>query len=245
MTETFPKAPITEAMIEIQVKLPGSVGLANLECLHGRIAREYPDKKTRRMWEVTFQMQDEKDPLQKSLCRPDGYAFSSREEKQVVQFRLDGFTFSRLRPYTRWEDVFAEAGKLWSIYASETKPLKVTGLAVRYINSIEIPSKTFDYEDYFTAAPRIPPLLPQALAHFFTRLVIPFPERDAVAIVTTTPSERPDPVNTDIILDIVVNKEVMLDPADARVLQIMGILRETKNEVFFGCITEKTKELFR
>lgn len=245
MPEVFPKAPITEALIDIRVKLPGSVSLVDLEKLHDHIRDEYPDKKARTMWEGTFETRNEKDPLQKAQFRIDGYALTSPDGRQVVQYRLDGFTFSRLRPYTTWENVFAEARRLWGIYATETKPLLVTRLAVRYINSIEIPSKTFDYDDYFTAAPRIPPPLPQDLAHFLTRLVIPFPDRGAVAIITETPLEKHDPINTVIILDIDVSKEVNLDPGDEKVCEIMSILREIKNTIFFNSITEKTKELFR
>ena len=245
MLEVFPNAPISEALIDIRVKLSSSVSLSDLERLHSHIAREYPDKKTRRMWEGTFEMGNEKDPLQKVQFQADGYAFTSPDGKQVVQYRLEGFTFSRLRPYTRWEELFAEARRLWGVYADHIKPVNVTGLAVRYINSIEIPFKTFDYDDYFTAAPRIPPLLPQNLAHFFTRLVIPFADRDAIATITTTPSNKPDPINTDIILDIAVSKDAMLEPNDGRVWDIISILREIKNEIFFGSITERTKEFFR
>src|SRR5208337_4924953 len=187
MTEVFPKAPLTEALIDIQVKLPGNVSLVDLEKLQDHIRVEYPDKKTRRMWEGTFEMKNEKDPLQRTQFQVDGYVFTSADGRQVVQYRLDGFTFSRLRPYTRWEEVFAEAQRLWGIYMKGTKPILVTRLAVRYINSIEIPLKTLDYDDYFTASPRIPPALPQGLLHFFTRLVIPFPDRGAIAIITQTP----------------------------------------------------------
>jgi uncharacterized protein (TIGR04255 family) len=245
MTEVFPKAPITEALVDIRVKLPGNVSLADLEKLHDRIRVEYPDKKTRRMWEGTFEMRNEKDPLQKTPFQVDGYVFTSADGRQVVQFRLDGFTFSRLRPYSRWDEVFAEARRLWGIYMTETKPLLVTRLAVRYINSIEIPSKTLDYDEYFTASPRIPPALPQGLLHFFTRLVIPFPDREAIAIITQTPLDRPDPLNTVIILDIDVSKETKLSPEDSTISDVLSILREIKNEIFFSSVTEKTKELFR
>jgi len=245
MTEIFPKAPITEALIDIRAKLPDNILLSDLEKLHEYLRVDYPDKKTRRMWQASFEMKNAKDPLRNVEFQADGYAFTSPDGRQVVQYRLDGFTFSRLRPYTRWEAVFAEAQRLWSIYVAHTKPLNVTLLATRYINSIEIPSKTFDYGEYFTAAPTIPPLLPQSLAHFFIYLVIPFSDRDAVATVTTTPSGKPDPLNTDIILDITVSKVVNLDPRDEKVQESVSILREIKNQIFFGSITEKTKELFR
>jgi len=245
MTEIFPHAPLTEALIDIRVKLSGNVSLADLEKLQDPIRVEYPDKKTRRMWEGTFEMKDEKEALQKTQFQVDGYLFTSADGKQVVQYRLDGFTFSRLRPYSRWEEVFAEAQKLWRIYTEGTKPLLVTRLAVRYINSIEIPSKTLDYDDYFTASPRIPPALPQGLAHFFTRLVIPFPDRGAIATITQTPLDKHDPINTVIILDIEVSKEMNSDPDDRTIVDIFSILRVVKNEIFFSSVTEKTKELFR
>jgi len=245
MTEIFPKAPITEALIDIRVKLPGNISLTDLEKLHDHIKDEYPAKKTRTMWEGTFELRDEKDPLQKAQFQVDGYAFTSPDGRQVVQYRLDGFTFSRLRPYNRWEEVFAEAQRLWGIYMRGTKPLLVTRLALRYINSIEIPSKTLDYDDYLTAGPRIPPELPQSLVHFFTRLAIPFPDREAIAIITQTPLSTQDPINTVIILDIDVSKETSLSPEDRTISDILYILRDIKNEIFFSSVTEKTKELFR
>lgn len=245
MAEVFPHAPLTEALIDIRVKLPGNVSLSDLEILQDRIKDQYPTKKTRTMWQGTFKMKDEKDPLQDAQFQVDGYVFTSGDGRQVVQYRLDGFTFSRLRPYTRWEEIFSEAQRLWSIYLKGTKPLLVTGLAVRYINSIEIPSKTFDYDEYFTAPPRIPPALPQGLSHFLTQLVIPFPDRGAVAVITQTPSNTPDPINTVIILDIAVSKEMNLSPDDSKISDILNMLRDIKNEIFFNILTDKTKELFR
>ena len=246
MTEVFPNPPITEALIDIRVQLPGNVSLADLENLHTQIKHGYPDKKTRNRWEGTLELKGEKEPLKTIRSQIDGYLFSTPDGKQVAQYRLDGFTFSRLRPYSQWEDVYREAARLWDIYRTETKPLLVTRLAVRYINSIEIPSKSFDYDDYFTAAPKIPQGLPQLLQHFFTRLVIPFPEQGAVAIVMQTPSDKQDPVNSATLLDIDVFAEVKnLSAEDARIDEIFGNLRKIKNDVFFNSITEKTKELFR
>jgi uncharacterized protein (TIGR04255 family) len=245
MTEVLRKAPITEGLIDIRVQLPGNVSLADLENLHTQVKYDYPDKKPRKMWAGTVELKNESEPLKTTQFRVDGYYFRTSDGKQVVQFRFDGFTFSRLRPYSRWEDVYREARRLWDIYRAETKPVLVNRLAVRYINSIEIPSKNFDYDDYLTAAPRVPQGLPQLVQHFFTRVVIPFPDQGAAAIVVQTPSDKQDPVNTAILLDIDVYAEVSLSPEDTKVEEILNNLRRIKNEVFFNSITEKTKELFR
>jgi len=245
MAEIFPHAPITEALIEIRTQLPANVSAPDLENLHAQINTAYPGKKTRKRFEGRFEIKDDKGSVKTSGVQEDSYLFTSADGKQIAQFRLDGFAFNRLRPYSRWEDMFKEAKRTWEIYRNGVKPVLVTQIGVRYLNSIGIPSRTFDYDDYFTAVPRIPKELPQLLQHFFTRVVIPFPDHEATAIVVQTPSGRPDPVNTDIILDVEVLCEHSFDPYDERVWEAFGILREIKNEVFFSHITERTKELFR
>jgi len=245
MAEVFPKAPITEALIEIRAALPAGVTMADLERLHEQIKTQYPEKKTRKRFEGRFELRNEKEPFQISQVQEDGYAFTSADGKQIVQFRLDGFTFNRLRPYSRWEDLYKEAKRTWEIYKNAINPLLVQHIAVRYINSIEIPLKLFDYDDYFTAIPKIPRSLPQILAHFFTRVMIPFEDHGAMATVIQTPSGRQDPVHTDILLDVEVVCATSFAPEDERMWEAFGNLRNIKNDVFLSHITERTKELFR
>jgi uncharacterized protein (TIGR04255 family) len=245
MVEVFPNAPITEALIDIRAELPDSASLGNLEKLHDLIVAEYPGKKSRKKFEAQIQLKEEQEPLKTTTFQQDGYFFSSRDGKRIVQYRLDGFGFNRLRPYSRWEDLRDEARRAWDIYVAHINPVAVSRLAVRYINSIEIPSKSFDYDDYFTAVPKIPDGLPQVLQHFFTRTVVPFPQQGATAVVIQTPSEKQDPLNSAIILDIDVFMEKSLPPESKIIWGIFEELRDIKNEIFFKSIKEKTKELFR
>ncbi len=245
MVEVFRNAPITEALIDIRTQLPETVSLTSLEKLHSAIQEEYPQKRIRVRWEGSVELKGEGEPIKTARREVDGYLFTSPDGRRVVQFRVDGFTFSRLRPYSRWDEIYGEAKRLWDIYRTGTKPVLVQRIATRYINSIEIPSKNFDYDDYFTAAPKIPPGLPQVLNHFFTRLVIPFLDQEATAIVIQTPSDKPDPMNSTVILDTDVFAEVSLASDDAKIDEILARLRKVKNEIFFSSITERTKELFR
>src|SRR5438874_6884893 len=52
------------------------------------------------------------------------------------------------------------------------------------INRIEIPLPMRDFKDYILTIPEIAPGLPQGLANFFMRLIIPVPAMNAIAIVT-------------------------------------------------------------
>ncbi len=66
--------------------------------------------------------------------------YVSEDEVKLVQFRLDGFTFNRSKPYTSWEQVFPEAFGLWKEYVSLAAPEFVNRIAVRYINRLDLPS---------------------------------------------------------------------------------------------------------
>ena len=246
MVEVFPKAPITEALIDIRVQLPDTVTLENLEALADLIQSDYPKKKARRKWQGEVQFKEDSAPVATSKdLGVDGYFFTSADDKQVVQFRLDGFTFSRLRPYQQWSHLRDEAKRLWEVYNIQVSPIMLDRLAVRYINSIEIPSKKFELEDYFTSPPNVPKGLPCLLEQFFSRILVHFPEKGAKAFVTQTISESSQPSITSIILDIDAFVDASFKPGSENIWSTFETLRDLKNQVFFLSVTEKSKELFR
>ncbi len=110
--------------------------------------------------------------------------FTSQDEKQIVQFRIDGFTLNRIRPYTNWKELFPEALRLWKYYLDFTSVDHVPRVAVRHINRIDLPLPVKDFRDHLTVPPDIPEGLPQMLSSFLTRVVIEDNETKASAIVT-------------------------------------------------------------
>ena len=187
-TTRFPNAPITEALLDIRVTLPAQTDLAKLATFHDAIKQRYPSRQERLAWRGHIEIKST--PVaqvsQSAAGGPDGYSFTSVDGRQVVQARLDGFTFSRLKPYDKWEALRDEARELWQHYARIASPETVTRVALRYINRIEIPLPMRDFKDYILTTPEISPDLPQGLGSFFMRLVIPDPKAQAVAIVTET-----------------------------------------------------------
>lgn len=51
-----------------------------------------------------------------------GYRFISSDSKQVAQFRVDGFTFNRLAPYTAWNEIVPQVFELWGHYTRTAQP---------------------------------------------------------------------------------------------------------------------------
>lgn len=247
-TTRFPNAPITEALLDIRVTLPAQTDLAKLAPFHDAIKQQYPTKQERLAWRGQLEIKASLVPevSQSATGEPDGYLFTSVDGRQVVQARLDGFTFSRLKPYDKWTTLRDEAQELWQHYVRIASPETVTRVALRYINRIEIPLPMRDFKDYILTTPEIAPDLPQGLGSFFMRLVIPDPKTQAVAIVTETMESIDESRNRlPLILDIEVFRIEAFNIQNNAMWEAFEYLHDLKNDIFFKSITPKAKELFQ
>jgi uncharacterized protein (TIGR04255 family) len=245
--QTFTNAPITEALLDIQVTRQGAADFRALEPFCEAIAATYPNRRFRKEFRAQFSVSDEGDAVAAS---PEGgivgYLLTSADGSQVAQARVNGFSFSRLKPYQDWDRFKSEASRLWDLYLNLTAPESIERIALRYINRLELPLPFGDFREYVRTAPDIAPGLPQSLSHFLMQLQIPSPEHDALAIVTET-MEAPvgDESRLPFILDIDTVRTGKLDPRDEALWDRFEKLHALKNEVFFQSITDKTKELFK
>lgn len=244
----FPNAPITEALLDIRVELPEDVDIKKIESFHEHIKDRFPDKKTRGAFAIGVQLMPDGTPQSLPASGgPQGFLFRSPNENKIVQARIDGFTFNKLRPYENWTVFRSEAKSLWNIYAELFAPKRITRIALRYINRIELPLPIKDFKEYILTTPEIAPKLPQGLAHFFMQLVIPNHEIGATATISQT-MENPLPTVTQklpYIFDIDVWKETLYEGNKQEMWDEFEKLRIFKNEIFFNSITDKTKELFK
>lgn len=244
--EVFPNAPITEALIDIKVQLPKTIDLSILSTYHEIIKHNFPQKKERIAWQGGIEFEEGEEPkFSAPLGGPDGYLFTSSDEKKVVQARIDGFTYSRLKPYTCWEEFMFEAKELWEQYVEIAGPSSILRLGLRYINRIDIPLPVRDFKEYVLTFPEIAPGIPQGLNDFFMQLAIPDPETDIKTILTETIDKSYLNDHTiPLIFDIDVFKESKFN-IESDFWSDFKYMQELKNKIFFNSVTDKAKELFR
>ena len=244
--EIFPNAPIAEALMDIRVQLPPNTDPQNLEKLHTKIKKKYTKIEKKYFFETKFEFkQNEQPSIESSPSRFQGFLFRSEKEKKLVQARIDGFTFNKLKPYENWDVFCSEGRKHWENYVKIANPLKVTRIALRYINRIEIPLPFENFDDFILINPKIAPELPQAIRHFFIRFEIPNPGINSTAIITHTIDKPTDQNRLPFIFDIDVIIESNYFVNEKKIWTDFEKLRDYKNEIFFKSITNKTKELFR
>lgn len=239
----YPKAPITEAVIDLRVELPPDVSAGSLERAHEGEEVRYPivEPLMSNVGQMVFGPQ----ASASASSTPTGFLFRSADKKQIYQARLDGFTMSRLAPYERWEEFCSEGRRLWNIYRSVAQPSKVVRAAVRYINRINIPLPVSDFGDYLRTVPQVSTDLPQGLSGYFMQLVLPLSDIKGYVLINETIVEPASPNVVSIVLDLDIFRTDNLPSDENEIWALLEQFRHVKNNVFERCITGKARELFK
>lgn len=244
--ETFKNAPITEAVLEFQLRLQGDAHLGRMALVQDEIAGQYPQRKDSRFVSAGIQVPSAAAPWTSVETKQVGYTFTSPDGKQIVHARINAFGFSRLRPYPSWKDFRGEAQRLWGHFRKVALPERITRVGLRYINRIELPLPVTEFKDYILTKPDIAPGLPSAVSTYALQMVIHDPSSGCGVTIHQTI----DPVGTvsktlPLIFDIDAFKPVDLPADSPEAWTLVEQLRTLKNEVFFKSLTEKAKERFR
>jgi uncharacterized protein (TIGR04255 family) len=179
----------------------------------------------------------------------NGFRFTGAEGKYVLGCRINSFSLSRLAPYEDWETFRNEARRIWDVFTKRYCYPKVTGLSIRYINRIEIPckpGKQIDFRWYFRTFPEVSSDIDVGMVGFYMRLDIPLTDIHARLILNQAmlPAASPDPEFVSVLLDSDIVSGS--GPAtDEDIWKRFEELRKAKNDVFEGCITNLTRELFQ
>jgi len=242
--QKYKNSPIKEALIDIRVDPLLISSSKEIESLKNKLGERYTALKPQYSFETKISV---KDGIPATEIHEDkgiiGYQFWSNDEKEVVQFRLDGFTFSRLAPYDNWEIHFPEAFRAWEVYLKELSPIKVKRLAVRYVNVIQIPGQTIELEEYFSNPPTIPKGLPQDMEEFLSRISVRF-DKETRALITINSQKQSNPDKLPFLLDIDVISDIYIDPGANGIKDRFEKIHRIADSIFESNLTDKCKELF-
>ena len=240
-------APITEAVIDFRVRTPSALKVEELKLVGERFKGVYEKPEEMRSFEFGV-IQQPGQPLKGNQVDRGlvGFRFTSTDGKHIVQFRKDGFTFSRLSPYTGWNISFEEASRLYRAYAEVAQIEEISRIAVRYINRLLLPvAEVGDFSPFLVASPPFPDEVPALITHFLTQMQVKEPDGPTQAIVTQTiQGGNLAPGFVPVILDFDVFEIGNLPAKPEEILPRFEVLRNFKNRLFFASITEKAAALF-
>jgi uncharacterized protein (TIGR04255 family) len=247
--EPFPNAPISEAVLDIRLKAEAAPTFGDLDRFVQQVKRDYPQVKT--IGEVLAEVRADLGAAEApqithtASAAPVGYQCISADQKQIVQPKVNGFVYSRLRPYERWSTFKSEARRLFEVYSSEFGKRTVQRVALRTINRLDIPGQQVDFKDWIRTGPEISPVLPQGLAGFFMQIQQPYDDVKAHCLINETLATPEVPDTVAVILDIDLFRDVDVPQDPEELWSLFDELRTKKNEIFLGCITDRMRETFR
>lgn len=241
----LPNAPIVEALIDLRVGLADDFDVEVLRALHEQIVTDFPRLETQQLIQGKLHFSASGIVAEDTEHAIRGFRMLSADGKDIVQFRRDGFTFSRLHPYTQWATFFDRSWDLWRLYARTVDPSGVTRLATRFINRLKCPLE-FDLGEYFEAPPEVPDGVPDVFASFLYKYVLAPVDGITSNVTLTTERWTTGEDFTSVVFDIdcYVRKDLRADE-DETLKSIFLKLREMKNRIFFRSLTPAALEAFK
>ena len=223
-------APIVEAMIAFDFVVAGRE-LGQLRSSFFKLIQpEYPTQTLIQKAEITFTSE-----ASTRKTNEVGLRCVSADGKNVCAISEHTFICSRLHPYEDWGSLRAEFQRVWDIFIS-LGTVKVTKVAVRYINKIFIREGSEIFDSIFTY-PKLAEGLPKYMFGVFVRLQLAIPEPPGILIVTEAqlPPEKPQFVA--IALDHDLQFPVAAETGD--IWALLEKARELKNQYFFASISDE------
>lgn len=240
---TLKNAPIQEALIDLRAIFESPPDESAFEGIIEELRERYPDNSPIQKFTTHIQIGDA-GQSQRSTTQHRGVLLQSVDKSFVFQAQVDGFTLSKLRPYTKWDDLLEEAKRLWAIYEKHTNPLTVNRVAVRFVNCFDLPEPISNLKDFFEAPPELPPKLPQHLSNYLVRYQIPDTETGATVLLTQSMDEVASN-QKQFIIDIDAFRATEFDVKKQQWWQLLTQLRSLKNRVFYSSLTPRTLDLFK
>ena len=246
--QPMPRAPIIEAVVDIDCDLPPGLNPHGLQEAATEALRErYPKFRQQLVQQHVFKQQGDKPPETEVHQGLGAMQFVSEDGRQLVQFRPNGFSFNRLAPYGSLDDYLPEIESGWRTFGRLAHPVMVRKIGIRMINRILLPldGGRLDFGDFLKVSPRLPETgLPLRFLGFLDQQTALDGETGNHANIVKT-TELPQGDMLPLILDIDVFFPCETSPGDWTVIRgRLDSLRNLKNRIFRNTLTEQCLNLF-
>lgn len=242
--KTLKNPPIVEAVIDIQMEEEG-LPIEKLQNTTKAFNKRFLIKNEITILKNHF----EKGRFSKTHHGVHGIIHKNANNKELTQFRLDGFSYNSLNDYPGWDRFFESAMFAWKEYVKKRKTRKILRLGLRFINLIKIP-KSDELSLFFKTGLNLP-LHDTTIGNiklFQYRYFSEFPESNCNSIVNFI--QQPISTTDDkknFILDIDVAMKELPDELDndAILAEHFKKMRSIKNPIFQAHLTDKLIETYK
>jgi uncharacterized protein (TIGR04255 family) len=190
-----PKCVLIEMVLDIDCDFPPGTDFVQCkEAAFSALRAEYPRQDARYREHFHVDAREGKPLDFKRDRQPTAFRFHAADDKALVQFRTQGFSFNRLAPYPGFVSLLPEIQRTWDLFRSITLPVGVRELRQRYINRLFLPKTDgkVQLEDYLRHHPSLPDEAGLEFTDFINQHQAVEPETGcrATIVLATQPAEK-------------------------------------------------------
>jgi uncharacterized protein (TIGR04255 family) len=239
----YKKPPIIEAVIAMHFAVP--LELKSIDAFALKRKARFPRSEDMVEVSASFDTQAKRTA---SSMKKIGRKLYSSDDARVILIMPAQFSLSQLAPYTDWDTLCGEAREHWNALTKIVKHRDLSRVSARYINRIDIPvdiNGHLDLHKYFNIGLSLPSFA-QAMAlqmfHVNCSLLHQSGQYKYTLNIASTPSPLIDYMSFTIDIDIATTGVVPQN--EEKMWELIGSLRQPKNDLFESCITPETRKLF-
>ena len=238
---TYKRAPITEAVFQLQFQNPLSA--RDLERIKGKLQKRFPKVEDR----INFQVQVDTQGGGKVLTEHAGYQLTSSEGVDAIILQRAEIATSRLAPYDDWASFLTRIKDNFSDWTAVDEHPHVKRMGCRYINRIDVPNKQIlgkDISGIFSAYVELPEQTVESMTDFGWRLTVVEAETKHMAnVAMSSQGDHPLLEHQSFTLDIDVFKNGNIPLRFEDMWSIADEMRIAKNNLFEKMISSTIREL--
>jgi len=241
LAKEYAKPPILEAVFEVQFSDGLSSG--DLDRLKRRFETDYPSVQTRQ--NVTIEVGEKSTSSNATLL---GFEMSAGNAIDVVLIQKNSFGTIRRAPYTKWEELISKAKVNYDEFVKIAGRRQISRLGSRFINRMDISSNDLAGKD-LTEWLKLGIVMPEEISKSigpYSLAVNVIVGKNVKALVQSGLAPTPALLNhASFNLDIDVFIDEKIGMHKEAIWQHAEDLRDAKNIIFEGSITDKLRAYFK
>ncbi|MBA7579819.1 hypothetical protein ES708_21697 [subsurface metagenome] len=243
--EYFENAPIILSILQFRYKLIENFDNQSIKKRSASLSSEYPEIKERFVQRIHFGGNKPEGITNVSLDDRviDGVQFISKSKKKILVIGKDRFTFEMHGEYEGWDSFSTEAKMLWNLFQNELSGVILTGISLRYVNRINLPTDLTDLSKYFTTF-----IQSSSGEHIINNFQLKYASTEPdnnLTIHVGHVLESPIGENYPYLFDIDIIYLSELQNEEDIIWSKFEMLRNKKNFIFNDGLTETTKKIIR
>lgn len=246
MSRRYRRTPLTEVVWNLDIVPADWLVPSFADTISAQVGDLYPERTSAGTRGTVFEC-DTEGNLTRSLGATERTRFLSQDGSAIVEADPGNLTLHKLPPYAGWADLRAMAKRTLSAFLDASEPVRVAGMALRYVNRIMVPSSgaTVVLSDWVRFRPEgvdFGGAFP--IAAFVVAVEAPFDEGQDVLRVELASSATEDGAAAAFILDLSYDREQAEKTDAGDILPWLDVAHDRIHRAFEGCITDRLRETF-